>query len=176
MKYILIILLIFSISCQSTKEIPTSQRFNLIDNGHTIMVYNEQRVGQLVCNDSFIFEESVYYDNDFNKISSSISGLYPNYLEIFDKNQNYIGNINLVKTYSRDSDMFLIIINDIESSIVYKTNAFSNFPKTISFYYGDVKSATIRCYDGRWSMIIYDDKVNINLFIHLFKSIKGLST
>jgi len=174
-KYILILLIIFSTSCQSIKEIPTSERFNLVDNGHNIMVYNEKRIGQLVCNDSFIFKESIYYDNDFNKISSSISGLYPHYLEIFDKNQNYIGDINLVKTYSSDSKMFFII-NDIESSIIYKTNAFSNLPRTISFYCGDVKSATIRCYDGKWSMIIYDNKVNINLFIHLFKSIKGLST
>ncbi len=172
MKYILIIITLFLISCQSSKNI-TKSRFNLVDNGHTIQVYNGELTGQLVDNKSFIIDETTYYDKNYEIISSSREGfLYPNYLEVYDENGNYIGDIRIIKTFFRNSPMFVIIINDLMLSKTYKSNEFLDFSRPIILYENGYKVSSIRNYNNKWSIIFYED-MSQDLIIHIFRFIRG---
>ncbi len=167
--------MIFFFSCKSSEEISNQVRLNLVNNGHSISVFNRERIGQLVCDESFIVEESIYYDKDFNILSSSRKSiLYPNYLEIFDRNENYIGNVRIIKTFINGKDVFVIVINDIESSITYITNSFSDFSRPIFIYKEKNKISTIRNYGNKkWSISIYNSGIDANLLIHMFKFIRN---
>jgi hypothetical protein len=118
-------------------------------------------------------KETIYYDKDFNTISFSREGtLYPNYMEVFRGDGSYIGNIRIINTFSRGDVMFVVLIDDVESSITYKTNEFKDFSRPVILYSNERKISSIRSYgDHKWSMIFYE-KSNIDLLIHVFRFIK----
>lgn len=173
MRYILILLCFFLLSCTSSVSIKKS-RINLIDNRHTIQVFGDGLIGQLVGNNSFIINEIAYYDKDFNLISSSREGiLYPNYVEIFNNGGSLIGNLRIVKTFHQSKPMYIMIINDLRLSKLYKTNEFVDFSKPIVLYTDNIKVASIHGYNNeRWSMVFYEES-NVDLLIHMFRFTDG---
>lgn len=126
MKYILSIILLFLLSCKSQETKMSS--LSLTSKGGSLQVFDGKMVCQLVDNKSFLTDEMTYYDKDFNVITfSKEKNPYPNYREVYDSSGTYIGNIELVK----DGSLYVISIHDFNSSIMYKTEPFTNFSNPI---------------------------------------------